>query len=137
MITSMKNTRFRRTLLVALLFAQLPVMAAPAPDQNLQISFETKPNPPRPGENIVDITVLDAAGVAVIDGTVEVRFHMAAMPSMNMPEMSAVFATRHAGRGHYIGTGKLVMGGTWEVTVTVTRDGTRLGRRRFTVNAKG
>ncbi len=135
MITSMRTKHFQQFLLAVLLAA--PLLTAAAPAQDVQIRFETKPSPPHSGKNTVEVTVLDTAGVAITNATVEVRFHMAAMPSMNMPEMSAMFATKHAGKGRYRGEGKLVMGGTWEVTVTVMRDGTRLGRKKFTVNAKG
>ena len=119
-----------------LLVALLPV-TAPAAEQTLQISFKPIPDPPRSGDNTVEVTVLDAKGVAVTNATVEVRFFMAAMPTMNMPQMSSTFATKHAEKGRYRGTGKLVMGGTWEVTITVTRDGATLGRRKLTVNARG
>jgi len=143
MITSMRNMHIRQLLLAVLLAAPLLIVAAPAPApapapaQDIQIRFETRPNPPHSGKNTVEVTVLDTAGMAITNAMVEVRFHMAAMPSMNMPEMSATVVTKHAGKGRYRGEGKLVMGGTWEVTVTVMLDGTRLGRKKFIVNAKG
>ena len=123
-------------LLTALLLVPLLTLNASAAEQSLQISLKTTPDPPRSGNNAAEVTVLDAGGTPISNATVEVRFYMAAMPSMNMPEMAASFPMASAGSGHYKGNGKLVMGGTWEVTVTVLRDGKRLGRKKFTVNAK-
>lgn len=124
-------------LLALLLLVPLFGSSASAAEQALQITLKTNPDPPRSGNNTVEVTVLDSAGAAIVDAVVEVRFYMAAMPSMNMPEMSAKFATTPTGKGRYTGTGKLVMGGTWEVTVTVTKNGKRLARKKFTVNARG
>jgi len=123
-------------LLAALLLVSWLAPNAGAAEQSLQISLNTTPDPPRSGNNAAEVTVLDAAGTPISNATVEVRFYMPAMPSMNMPEMAANFPMVSAGNGRYKGNGKLVMGGTWEVTVTVSRDGKRVGRKKFTVNAK-
>jgi hypothetical protein len=42
----------------------------------------------------------------------------------------------HVEGGLYRGMGQLAMAGTWNVTVTATRDGEPLGRRNFSIVAK-
>ena len=61
---------------------------------------------------------------------------MAAMPTMSMPEMHSLVPTAHVTNGVYRGKGNLVMGGSWEVTVTVTRGAERLARKKFSVVAR-
>ena len=67
----------------------------------------------------------------VTDADVSVTFFMAAMPSMNMPAMRNGASLQHVGGGVYRGTGQWLMAGRWDVTVTVTRGGVRLGSRQF------
>jgi hypothetical protein len=61
---------------------------------------------------------------------------MPAMPAMNMPEMHSTTALVHQGDGRYVGTGQLEMAGSWNVTVSVARNGTQLGNARFSLLAK-
>jgi hypothetical protein len=61
---------------------------------------------------------------------------MAAMPSMNMPEMRETANLSHVGGGVYRGTGQIVMGGSWDVTVKVVREGREIGRRKLTITAR-
>ena len=124
-------------LLAAALLCLLPSLAAEASDQSLQVSFKILPDPPRSGRNTVEVSVLDGTGAPVTNAAVEVRFYMAAMPSMNMPEMASTFSTKHAGNGRYQGDGRLVMGGTWDVTVTIKRNGQQVARKRFSVQVRG
>lgn len=132
----MTTAKMRRTFLTAMACLMLPLVACTAEQQPAQIAFKTLPDPPRSGGNTVEVTVKDAKGAPVKDANVEVRFHMAAMPTMSMPEMQSLFATTHVADGVYRGKGNLVMGGSWEVTVTVTRGAERPARKKFTVVAK-
>ena len=61
---------------------------------------------------------------------------MAAMPSMNMPEMRNSVALKHAGDGRYRGTGNVAMAGRWDVTVSVSKGGKEIGTRKLTVTAR-
>ena len=61
---------------------------------------------------------------------------MPAMPAMNMPAMRAEAKLSHVEGGRYQGMGQLSMSGTWNVTVTATRDGEPIGRRSFSIVAK-
>jgi hypothetical protein len=102
----------------------------------LTIAFSTIPDPPRSGENRVQVAVRDAAGVPVTDADVTAVFYMPAMPSMNMPEMRSSFPLSADGKGGYSGSGDLVMAGTWTATVNVSRAGQTLATWHRTVIAK-
>jgi hypothetical protein len=54
---------------------------------------------------------------------------------MNMPAMRSDAPLTHAGGGRYSGTGRLSMGGTWNVTVRVSRGTEELGSRKLSVVA--
>ena len=107
-----------------------------APAAGLDIVFRSQPDPPEAGDNTFEVTVTDAQGAPVIDAQVTVTFFMPAMPSMAMPAMQSSATLPHAGNGVYRGEGEVVMGGRWDVTVTVSRDGARLGSRRLAVVAQ-
>jgi hypothetical protein len=61
---------------------------------------------------------------------------MAAMPSMNMPAMTSEATLMHEGGGNYRGKGLVSMIGRWDVTVTATRRGERLGSLQTTIVAR-
>lgn len=105
-------------------------------DQSITIDFKTSPNPPRSGANEVAVEVRNADGTAVTGADVSATFYMGAMPSMSMPEMRNIFTLKPAKAGTYVGQGSLEMGGTWEVTVNVSRDGVVVAKGRSTVIAK-
>ena len=109
--------------------------AAP-PLPKLEISFRSIPDPPRSGQNSVEVTLKRADGTTVNDAQVVVVYYMPAMPSMTMPEMRTSVALLPAGKGVYRGNGSLVMSGTWNVTVTATQGGKPLGSRKLAVIAK-
>jgi hypothetical protein len=90
---------------------------------NLQIDVKTTPDPPRSGENQIEVRVRDADGRPVEDVDVRVTLFMAAMPSMNMPAMRSDATLVHAAAGVYRGTISMLMLGRWDATVTVTRGG--------------
>ena len=100
------------------------------------ITFVTRPDPPRSGDNAVEAVVVAGDGTPVVDAQVTAVFSMPAMPSMNMPAMHSDFVLRPVGTGRYVGTGQLVMAGTWNVSVTVRRGGKTLASKRFSVIAK-
>lgn len=114
----------------------LAAAASGAQASALQITFVTEPDPPRNGDSGFQVTVKDADGAAVEDAEVNVRLYMAPMPSMNMPAMKTDVALLHAGGGTYRGRGNISMSGRWDVTVTVTRNGQRLGSRMLGIVAK-
>jgi hypothetical protein len=107
-----------------------------ATTQDLAIEFRSEPDPPEAGDNTFEVTVKQPDGSPVTDATVRTVFSMPAMPSMNMPAMRSTATLAHEASGRYRGTGQLSMGGTWNVTVTVSRGPEELGSKKFSVVAK-
>ena len=107
-----------------------------APRERLEISFRSDPDPPRSGENAIEVEVLDPTGQPVTDADVAVVFYMAPMPTMNMPAMQTDATLSHQGGGVYRGEGEVMMAGRWDVTVQVSRDEQPLDSRVFTVVAR-
>lgn len=121
--------------------AGAPAASAPAApqageSQGLSITFNSDPAPPRTGENAFDVTVMNPAEQPVTDADVSVEFYMAAMPEMKMPEMRNSIPLTHDANGRYRGTGNVMMGGRWDVTVMVKRGGKEIGSKKFVVTAK-
>jgi RND family efflux transporter MFP subunit len=108
----------------------------PAPPARLNIVFRTAPSPPRTGQNELEVIVTDASGPPVADAEVTVTFFMPAMPSMGMPAVRNAVTLASMGGGVYRGAGQVLMAGRWDVTVTVSRGGQRLGRRQLAVIAQ-
>jgi hypothetical protein len=106
---------------------------APAGDQ-LDIRL-TSPGDPRLGENMFEVMVMQGSQ-PVADADVSLELFMAAMPSMNMPEMRINVPLTAAGEGRYRGTGSVSMGGAWDANVMVMRGGQHLGDRTITIVAK-
>jgi len=55
---------------------------------------------------------------------------------MNMPAMHAEAPLTPQGAGTYRGTGQLSMSGTWNVDVSVSRNGQNVGTAKFSLVAK-
>jgi hypothetical protein len=116
--------------------AQAAMEMPPETAEGVDIAFRSEPAPPQMGQNTFEVTVRDERGEPVTDAEVEVEFYMPAMPQMNMPEMRDRATLQHESGGTYRGTGQVVMGGDWAVTVTATRGGEEIGRRTLHVTAQ-
>jgi len=103
---------------------------------SVSIGFATTPDPPRPGDNAIEMTIRQPDGAPLTDAAVIAVFSMPAMPSMNMPAMRSDATLSHVGNGTYRGVGHLSMVGTWNVVVTVTRAGDRVATKKFSIVAK-
>jgi len=110
--------------------------ARPTSTEGVTIDFSSEPDPPRFGDNTIEVTVRQPDGSPITDAAVTAVFSMPAMPAMNMPAMRAEAKLAHVEGGRYQGMGQLSMSGTWNVTVTATRDGEPIGRRSFSIVAK-
>ena len=118
-------------------YPPLPAAAATgSAGARLGITFRSQPDPPQSGDNTFEVTVKDSDGRAISDGDVSVTFFMAAMPTMNMPAMRSEAKLAAVGNGTYRGPGQILTPGRWDVTVTVTRGGQRLGTDQFAVTAR-
>ena len=104
--------------------------------EGVTIDFSSEPDPPKSGDNTIEVTVRQPNGTAITDAAVSAVFSMPAMPAMNMPAMRTEAKLAHVEGGRYQGMGQLAMAGTWNVTVTATRDGEPIGRRSFSIVAK-
>src|SRR6185369_15487662 len=102
----------------------------------LDIAFRTTPDPPRMGDNQLEVMVKDAGGKPVDGADVSVQFYMPAMPTMGMPAMKSETKLAPAGGGMYRGPGQVLMAGQWQATVTVTRGGQRLGEKQTAMVAR-
>ena len=103
--------------------------------QAVEITLTTDPDPVITGDNTFQVMVVQD-GKPVTDATVSTEFVMAAMPSMNMPEMRTKTPLTHDGSGMYRGKGQVTMAGQWEVTVMVMRGGQEIGSKKMTLTAK-
>jgi uncharacterized GH25 family protein len=101
-----------------------------AGDYDVKVSIDR--NPPIVGDNNVTIEVKDKAGKPVTDAKVKVDYSMPPMPGM--PPMN--YKTDAALKGDvYKTTLGLSMGGSWNITVRISRGG-KTSRLKFTVDAR-
>ncbi len=101
------------------------------------IELTTTPSPAQKGSNTVRVKLTDPEGKPISGAEVTVTFFMAAMPSMNMPEMKTVIKGADKSDGVYEGKGDLGSAGMWEVTVTAQQNGKPIVTKKLTVNATG
>ena len=120
-----------------------PGAGANAPQANAptaaktNIDFTTDPNPPQKGNNILHVKLTGPDGTPTTGAEVTVTFYMAAMPAMGMAAMNTTAKLSEKGNGLYEGTGSLGSGGTWQVTITVQKNGQNLDTKQLRVNATG
>ena len=119
--------------------AQTPAQKAEKKPQPA-ITLATTPTPAAAGETTLTVTAKDAAGKPITGADVSVEFVMP--PMGGMPEMKnkitlkASTDSKLAAEGTYVGTGQIIMAGTWSVTVGVNVDGKSVADKRLTVTAK-
>jgi hypothetical protein len=101
----------------------------------MEIQFRSEADPPASGDNTFEVIVAKE-GSRISDADVNAAFSMPAMPSMNMPEMHATAKLESVGDGKYRGMGRLSMAGTWNVRITVMRNGQELGSKTLSIVAK-
>ena len=120
-------------------FAPLPTAAGTGqkPTDEFQVDFATQPSPPRKGENTLRVKLTGADGKPVAGAEVSVTFFMPAMPAMGMTSMRSVSTLADKGQGVYEGAIQLGAGGTWDVTVTATKNGQAVANKKLSVNAAG
>jgi len=111
--------------------------ATNAPAQQLQIDLTTDPTPPHKGSNSIRIKLTGTDGKPVTDVQTAVTFFMPAMPAMGMTAMRTVATLPEKGPGLYEGTVQLETGGTWQVTVTVSRKGQTIASKQLSLSATG
>jgi RND family efflux transporter MFP subunit len=100
---------------------------------NIDISIQVSPDPPKAGENVVDVRLRDANGRPVADVDVSARFYMPPMSAMNMPAMQSDIQLAPSKDGEYRGRLTIPMSGRWEVTATALRRGRPIATRRISL----
>ena len=135
----MTHRHSRRIVAIVFAFAlAVPAFVSAQGDAKptLDITLTSKPSPPKTGDNAFEVVVKDLSGKPVTDADVSVQLYMAAMPAMKMPGMRNTVALKHAKDGVYTGTGKVMMAGGWDATVSVKRAGKEIGSKKFPITAK-
>jgi RND family efflux transporter MFP subunit len=102
-----------------------------------QVALTTQPSPPRKGENTLRVNLTGTDGKPVAGAQVSVTFFMPAMPAMGMSSMRVASTLADKGHGDYEGSVHLGAGGTWDVTVTATRNGQAVADKKLSLNATG
>ena len=113
---------------------QAAAQSAASKKPTVDIMLTSKPSPPKTGDNTFEVMVKDAAGKPITDAEVTAMFFMPKMGAM--PEMKNNVTLKHQKEGTYVGTGQVMMAGTWDVTVSVKRAGKEIGSKKFPVTAK-
>lgn len=103
----------------------------------LAIDFTSEPSPLKTGTNTVLVRVSEPDGRAMSGLQVTVALFMPAMPEMGMAAMHATATLSDQGGGNYQGKLDVPMGGTWQVTVSVTRSGQVIATKRLSVTTGG
>ena len=101
------------------------------------IDFVTEPNPPQKGSNVFRVKLTGTDGTPTTGAEVTVTCYMAAMPAMGMAAMNASTKLTDKGNGLYEGSGSLGSGGTWQVTISVQKNGQTIATKQLRVNATG
>jgi Cu(I)/Ag(I) efflux system membrane fusion protein/cobalt-zinc-cadmium efflux system membrane fusion protein len=83
------------------------------------------------------VKLIASDGTPVTGAQVVVTNSMAAMPAMGMAAMRGETTLAEEGNGIYEGRGNLETGGTWQITITVTKGGQIIASKRFSLNAEG
>jgi RND family efflux transporter MFP subunit len=109
---------------------------APAAAQG-KIDFSTDPDPPQKGSNVFRVKLTDVNGSATTGAEVTVTFYMAAMPAMGMAAINTTAKLTDRGNGLYEGNGSLGSVGTWQVTISVQKNGQVIATKQLSVNATG
>ncbi len=116
--------------------ANAPPGNAP-PSAQTNIDFTTDPNPPQKGSNVFRVKLTGTDGTPTTNAQVAVTFYMAAMPAMGMAAMNTNAKLTEKGNGLYEGSGTLGSGGTWQVTISVQKNGQVIATKQLSVNATG
>ncbi len=116
--------------------ANAPPSNAPAAAR-ANIEFTTDPDPPQKGSNVFRLKLTGTDGSPTTGADVTVTFYMAAMPAMGMAAMNTTAKLTDKGNGLYEGNGSLGSGGTWQVTISVQKNGQVIATKQLSVNATG
>lgn len=98
---------------------------------DLTLTLATEPTPPKEGENLLRLKVVDPSGTSIQNAKVVFSY------TMPMPGMRAVRAPAPFKNGWYEAKVKFGMAGTWEVTALITPPGKPEVQEKFAIEAGG
>jgi Cu(I)/Ag(I) efflux system membrane fusion protein/cobalt-zinc-cadmium efflux system membrane fusion protein len=107
------------------------------PNQQITIDLSTDPAPPHKGANTLRVKLTGTDGKPVTSVQTVATFFMPAMPAMGMAAIRVVATLAEKGDGVYEGPVELRTGGTWQVTVTVLRNGQSVASKQLSLGATG
>jgi RND family efflux transporter MFP subunit len=111
--------------------------AANVPAAQVSIDFNTNPLPLSKGSNKLRVKVTSPEGKPVAPAQVTVRFYAAAMPAMGMAAVERVVTLADKGDGGYEGSVQLPSGGSYQVTITMLRNGQMVATKQFSIIVTG
>jgi Cu(I)/Ag(I) efflux system membrane fusion protein/cobalt-zinc-cadmium efflux system membrane fusion protein len=118
--------------------AATPVSTSPSRAMSeVKIEYSTHPNPLAKGSNQITVVATESNGAASTGADVSAAFFMPAMPAMGMPAMHSSARLSEVRAGSYSGRVELGSGGTWQMTITVRRNGQVVGVKSASVDAAG
>jgi hypothetical protein len=87
------------------------------------------------GDNPFEVLIEGPDGTTINDAEVAVSFVMASWPIKRIPETRTDLTLHLTGDGKYTATWNVSKSGPWQTTITVKRDGLRIGRKSFVLTA--
>ncbi len=131
-------TRFYRTIAVAVIAATVVLgctrgFESQKTVDDLTIKITVGSYPLVKGDNTLTVKVTDAAGKAVIDAKVDVRYYMPPMPGMAPMDFSGQAVLRGDA---YAVSANVPMEGGWKVEVSVARPGKPAAMATFNLDAR-
>lgn len=116
---------------------QQPAASESKSADNVRIEFTTQPAPPHKGANTVRVQATGPDGKPLAEAQVNVVFFMPAMPAMGMAALRTEANLAEHSPGNYDGTLQLNSGGTFNVSITVSRNGQVIATKRLSLSAAG
>jgi RND family efflux transporter MFP subunit len=101
------------------------------------IDFSTEPATLRKGTNLYRVKLNASDGSPISGAQVSVRSFMPAMPQMGMAAMNVVTSLTEKNAGTYEGQVALETGGTWQITITATKNGSVIATKQLSINTEG
>jgi Cu(I)/Ag(I) efflux system membrane fusion protein/cobalt-zinc-cadmium efflux system membrane fusion protein len=112
-------------------------MNGPGAQVTAQVEFSTEPSTPRKGVILYRVKLTAADGSPLTGAQVTVRSYMAGMPQMGMAAMNVLTPLQEKGNGVYEGQVKLESGGTWQITVTASKNGASVANKQLSLQTEG
>jgi RND family efflux transporter MFP subunit len=114
-----------------------PPMSGNRTQSKATVDFSTEPSTLRKGTDLYRVRLTSAEGSPISGAQVSVLSYMPAMPQMGMAAMKVRTSLGEKGSGLYEGEVNLESGGTWQITVTATKNGAVIATKQLSMTADG